>query len=548
MRQRLLLTRFQKILLTLLAGLGIAAALSTMFSLDLEASVPNLLLWIWIGSVGLLAMSVTHKRRGVEGLIAMVTAALFIQILWSFFSWAGSLPRPQLHSGTFYAPNQYAGYVLLLAPMFLSTFLLKQKPAGKVGFGVLTTLAYCSIWLSGSRGGIGAATVGAMVAAFVIFRRVGRRSFFASLVVLALTCVIFLWGGFHLVRPMADEAAALEAQGGKGSVTSSVMQRITWGRGAIAIGLERPVAGAGLGTFGDKFYQIQNPDQQWSLYAHNHYLEAFAEGGFLLLAGVVALPLVVLIFGFVSLKDLPAQKYEGTDESRAWHIGALGGVAGGAVHLLIDHDWSFPSYSAAFVILAVILSSRAGELEVARYPARFAAFLASAGLLILFLLGFSSYLVNSGSWMSPLESARLAARLSPWSAEAHVSTADHLVALGSEGGFKLAKDELTKASRIDQLDPIILWKLAYVYDELGKEEMARRSYAAAIRTVPNAADAYQRAALFEISDGHPEKAIQILERGIRRLSDGRDEYLRELKRRLRHEAMPLYGVSTHVAN
>jgi O-antigen ligase len=502
-------------LLAVLALTLVGAVISTAFSEDLDASVPLLIQWFWLGGTAMLALTVSRGRRGRELLLALLAAALLIQVLWSFYVWWGGRSPNRLQVGTFYAPNQFAGYVLLLAPLFLSMYLFAKGVLRNAGLAVLTTLTYLAILFSGSRGGVVAAIIGGLVA-FVI--AVKHRRWNAVLKGAALLVVFLLMGGLlsgvFLFPGETELTSSLPGVLSKPETVSlSAGARLRWAQGALQIGVNQPLTGSGLGTFGDKFSQIQSPDWRWSRYAHNDYLESFADGGILLLLASTALPIVVVVGVIKRLRAVGSDQLE-------WGIALLAGIVGASFHLLVEHDWSYPAFGSAFVVSAVVatkigvehvehLGGRAGWRSMVAVP-MVLSFIALAGLVL------SRHLISEDrmSDSDDLAKAQLASALAPYSVGPRLVEADELVSRCESGDLNRAQRALSIASSIDELNPVIQWKLAFVMTQQGVLESARASYRQALEITPNSAEAYLRAASFELTVGEPSRAISILDKGI----------------------------------
>ena len=137
-----------------MAGLAVAAAVATAFSRQISVSVPLLVEWLWLGAEALLVAFVARQRRGRELLGGLLLVAVFAQVFWSSYAWWGSQNPAHQQVGTFYAANQYAGYVLLLAPLCLAVCLLSSSWITAGGAAVASAFLYLGIVLSGSRAGI----------------------------------------------------------------------------------------------------------------------------------------------------------------------------------------------------------------------------------------------------------------------------------------------------------------------------------------------------------------------------------------------------------
>ncbi len=460
----------------------LAASVSTVTSLDLDASFPALLNWLWLGGVALLAPAVLQDARRYELMIAALLGAALIQVAYSFWIWQGIGVAGRLQSGTFHSPNQYAGYLILLVPLFLAAALTESGVIRKVGWGLLAVLVYLGIALSGSRAGAVAAVIGVSIAVGICARRRPGRTF-ASLGVIAIG---FVGAGWLMTGPVFFPEAQGEGSTGalttfkskSGSGPRSSFERIEWSKAAFRVGASRPLTGAGLGTFPDMIFEFQDETVPWSRYAHNDYFEAFADGGLPLAIGLIALPITAL--------------WAARRRLSGWRIGLAAGLVGASAHLLVDHDWSYPGYSVTYTVMAMMLA--VDPIDAPRITTKSfrAPLIIVAGALIALLLNGSM----------------------PFATKPQLRKAEELIALGGVQNLRRAEQILVQAMSTDQLDLPLTWQLAAVKNKLGLVDQARRLHEAAINRAPNAMGVYVEAAQFELSANRPDAALKLADRGI----------------------------------
>lgn len=460
----------------------LAASVSTAASLDLDASFPALLNWLWVGAVALLAPAVLQDARRYDLMIAALLGAVLIQVAYSFWIWQGIGVAGRLQSGTFHSPNQYAGYLILLVPILLTAALTEPGVIRKVGWGLLAVLVYLGIALSGSRAGAVAAVIGVCIAVGLCARRQPGRTL-ASLGVIAIG---FVGAGWLMTGPVFFPEVQGEASAGAlttfkskaGSGPRSSFERIEWSKAAFRIGASRPLTGAGLGTFPDMIFEFQDETVPWSRYAHNDYFEAFADGGLPLSGGLIALPITAL---WAARRRLVG-----------WRIGLAAGLVGASAHLLVDHDWSYPGYSVTYMLMAMMLAVDPNDAPRITTKSFRAPLIIVAGALIVLLMNGSK----------------------PFATKPQLRKAEKLIALGGVQNLRQAEKILVQARSTDQLDLPLSWHLASVKNRLGLVDEARRLHEAAINRAPNAIRVYVEAAEFELSAERPEAALKLSNRGI----------------------------------
>jgi O-antigen ligase len=511
-----------KKVLAALAAILIAAGFSAAFSRDLDASVPALTIWGWLAATGFLFAAAAKDASNQRLFLGALVAALFVQSCWSFFVWWGGGEAAPQQSGTFYAPNQYAGYLLLLAPIPAVMSLTKPSRREAMAWGLVAILAYLGVALSGSRGGLIAGAIG-LIAATILASRGGARQvllrgsllacgFTAAGVVLTGPWLFANSSGFSVAGP------ARSVQSKEGSEALSLSMRINWAQGALLIAARSPVIGTGLGTYGDVFVQVQDPRWAWSRYAHNHYLEALAEGGIPLMLGVMALPLISLRKTHVARRSLE-------DPLGVWKIGLWAGLAGASAHLAVDHDWSFPGYAVTYVVVALLLAQSEGHENPAAFTLSPKLSTAVGTVALLFLAVLAGARLSArlqglpGDEESRLRNAHGSIWLAPYTTGPRQRAAALLAKGGTHDGLLEAAQLLSDANGLDELDPRPRWVLADVYVRLGFLEEARDAYRGAVEVALNAPGAYERAANFELSvAGNPRAAAEILDEGIERLT------------------------------
>jgi O-antigen ligase len=427
--------RERRFMVLLFGALAAGAGVSAIFSRNTGASYPLLVQWLWLGASGLLALTVSRRRSGRELLVGALLVAVSAQAFWAFYVWWGSQDPIHQQVGTFYAPNQYAGYLLLLAPLVLAITLTSASRVKAAAAGFVAAYLYLGVALSGSRAGTVAAGCGVLAMVVVASARWLGRTVLRTVPVLAAVAGL----GLLLTGPLLfrSRPVAVGVQGVvavKGADPASLIMRLHWYGAAVQLGVGHPLTGTGLGTYGAMFSSMQQPHWQWSRWAHNQYLEAFAEGGLLLLLGMVGLPALGLIAGYRALRRGPL-------DGNPFRLGLWAGLLGGAVHLLVDHDWSYPAYAVAFVVVAVLVlapwdgpEDRPGDLP-AGHPS------GSRG--------------KPGAWRRTRRTSIAVAAL----------LCVLLAAGGDAGGpaaLAQAAGRLRSAVQRDRLDPTLRWELASI--------------------------------------------------------------------------------------
>ncbi len=336
------------------------------------------------------AAALAAHRRSHRHLLAAVFAAGIFQAAYGMVEYLrGSqwilwtVPRSftDVATGTYVNRNHYAGALELPLFLGLGFFLARRTPAGApapargwrarlahslerpggptVALGMLTAIVAMGLVLSFSRSGIAASAVTAGALLALGESRKGKRARAAVLGVswaaVALFSVLILW-----TRP----AVLSGPPSGPGSAESRLL---VW-RDSLRIVRDYPVLGTGLGTFEDIYPAYQDGRLQMIFdHAHNDYLQALVEGGFL--GAAAAVFLAALFFAGV------ARRFRRSDEPGD---PLLAGAAAGLVCLLLheftDFNLRIPANALMFFTVAGALwgglrstteEPRTGRLHIA---------------------------------------------------------------------------------------------------------------------------------------------------------------------------------------
>jgi hypothetical protein len=158
-------------------------------------------------------------------------------------------------------------------------------------------------------------------------------------------------------------------------------------RAAVDLGLDHPFTGAGFDSFGSAGSARMPVGSGLSAFVHNGYLQAFSDGGTLLLVAVTVATGLPLAAG---LRLMMSSRSRRGDEVAA--IGVPAALLALIVHSGVDFDWLYPSLLGLFAILAALLpatrpvTSRRTQGEGGRrYPV--ASSLVVCGLVLIAMAG-----------------------------------------------------------------------------------------------------------------------------------------------------------------
>ena len=259
--------------------------------------------------------------------------------------------RESRFGGWIYGPyvnhNHYAGLMELLVPIPLVVSLNEHahSQTRKMAFAAASVMA-TSIFLSGSRGGMAAFAVQALILGGLVLRKNRgqiRRSAMAIGIFVILLLGMMLWLGssdvFERITSINHEARA-ELSGGT---------RVQIDRDTIKMFSCRPLLGWGLGTFAEAYPQFRSFYSDFSVNAaHNDYLQFLAETGILGFA-------VMLWFVFTMYRAACAKLGRwSTNTNAGVALAGMLSCTGILVHSALDFNLQVPANAALFYALAVV--------------------------------------------------------------------------------------------------------------------------------------------------------------------------------------------------
>jgi hypothetical protein len=379
-------------------------------------------------ATGLAFVAVRHLWRSEWGQMAVggVVAATLLRAWYgAFLAWWGSGMgggRPQWlalswhnQSGTLMA----AGAVAALAVAILGPARLRLAVA--VFGGALAA----ATWLSGSRGAVLVAILGAAVvlalppetrlAGRSLRRSPGPRS--------PPSWRSSPWERSSRTdhRPLADRDQAAE---------QNLRMRVGHAEAAVRMALEEPLTGTGPGSYRWASLPVYPEDTNLTSSAHNEYLEAFGETGIL---GGLPVAVAALAGAWLVLTQLTRRRAlansSASDHRGAGVVAACGVVTVLGVHAGADFDWD---YALLPVLLAAGIAILSAERPSAREAPRWMA--AGAGAMIVGAAGLAVTVGLLGVGSAP-----------PWQLDVHsVQTAiaedDPATAPGSPRRLSTAPD------------------------------------------------------------------------------------------------------------
>jgi hypothetical protein len=241
--------------------------------------------------------------------------------------------------------NAFAGALLLWAPALTITLWnwTRRLPsiAQKVVVGLFAYLTLaCFFWTGSKAGWLIAIAVTAVGLLHIEMKRSLKIGIVSGVLILGLL-------GFAIKYRNYFE---------KGATSASA--RFTYWQAALKIARERPILGAGPGTFAKTFAPIKPPEAEMARLTHNDYLEQACDSGWL--AAILYTVFIVssLILGHRAIRKSPL------------HFGVWLGLLGWALQSFVEFGLYIPAIAwSAFILLGWLMANSLSE-KTAPPPAR----------------------------------------------------------------------------------------------------------------------------------------------------------------------------------
>jgi hypothetical protein len=139
----------------------------------------------------------------------------------------------------------------------------------------------------------------------------------------------------------------------------SVKVRFEYFWSTLVMIAHRPVFGFGPGTFGNVFARFKLFGGEETQFAHNNYLQVFAESGIFAGIGFGLFFAIVWLRGFYIMKQKTGRSFD-----EAVRVGAFLGLTGFLLHGLIDFDLYVPGAALNAFVLAAFIFQDEGRKAV----------------------------------------------------------------------------------------------------------------------------------------------------------------------------------------
>ncbi len=337
-----------------------AVVISTLFSLNIRVSLKEIYKFIpYLAAYYLMGRISPLQRR--EVLIVLVAAGFLLslyaiyQFFWGFQKVLDYLGPAEVHAyareflsrkrvfATFLSPNMFAGYLIMLLPLGVGLFfdgLIKKKPLFCLSTGCSILLMFTALVLSKSIGAWLSLLVIFLVfsALLCVYFPIFRPKVILSAVFICII-IISILAGILIIR--ADSLLDFS------DLQNPIAQRLYFWRSTVKIIKDFPFAGVGPGNFGSIYRNYKMPPAVKTQFAHNSYLQLWAETGILGIAAWLWLSIASLRLGLRKLTTLKSQGY--------LMVSLLAASSAFLIHNLIDFDFFLPEVALHWwVILGLI--------------------------------------------------------------------------------------------------------------------------------------------------------------------------------------------------
>jgi O-antigen ligase len=292
-------------------GWRLFASLRNLFYLFVPVALFNFALTIW--------QTLSFSENRAAGL---------------FFSWFNNAQ---------YFPNAMGLFCVMLVPVFVGS-----KTVNPYLRYLLTGATLVSLFLSWSRG----ATLVLLLISAVMFvywlLKKQYRSLLAYLLTLALAILLFLGLSFGRAElGLSTNSLLSKAQFAGTEANTSVGERRDFMISGLALAIDGPVFGYGIGTFPYIYPSRQEVFLANAPHAHNWLINLALERGIL-----TVLPLLVLLFSLIwaYLRNWKAQDQE-------VHFVVLA-LCAGFLHNMLDFNFNFAINYAVFAVLLAFLLAK----------------------------------------------------------------------------------------------------------------------------------------------------------------------------------------------
>lgn len=504
---------------------SVLLGISAFGSVSLHATLRELANMFGYLLVFLMVADLRGNRRAMNAVLAslvlsaMVVGAVGVKEYLMSYRVAGSDWRV---FSTFFNPDYFAGFLVLLLPIVIAWFLSKTSISISAISAAAGLFTLGSLMLTGSRFGALAGFIGgvAFFGMAGISKSIGKSERIRLLIIIVPAFLAVAVLAKPLVHKLSGE------HGVKAESHSMNFRLYTW-QGTARMAAANPVKGTGLGTF--EYAYPKYAKVGYTRLAHDSYLQLAAEAGPL---AAVSLIVLLAITVFPTMWAVLMRRFRADDDDSVgqfvWEpktdllvCGLIAGVLASCARNLVDSDWYITAVGLSFWIVlgAVVGLAYPVERKVVRFtPNSYAAVstgLALALVLLMFGLTGAGYfaegdsLAMQGDIPAAMDAYKQAASIDRLDPVPHLDLAKCYMSmaegLGNSTYAERAKDELETAASLTPTSGKTYYRLGKTLDYLNERDEAIVSANKALKYDPNSPEVLNLLAeLLERSGKHSE--------------------------------------------
>jgi tetratricopeptide (TPR) repeat protein len=255
-----------------------------------------------------------------------------------YLFWMAAGKQFPFMTSTFYESDVFAGYLILLIPTAASFAFSSEDRIRQLLYSMTAFFMMITLFFTSSRGAILIFIfICILWTAFAYQKKPILAKFSLGILLFCIsTAFIYLSLFKHKFTLKSIYMKAVNPQ----SWFTAIGARLSFWIGGIKIFIHHPVLGSGPNTFGRLFPQYQKYFFWYSRFPHNFYIQLLSDQGMINFLLFSSLIMLILIQGFKSLKT----------ETKNYFLllGLTCGFLAGSLHLFIDVDSNFLSWSVLF--------------------------------------------------------------------------------------------------------------------------------------------------------------------------------------------------------
>ena len=350
----------------ILVFLGIAVISTIFISSYKYLSIDWLANLITYAAIYFIIVNNIHTEVEIKWLIrAMLFAGTIVGVygILRYFGVLDILPHSEDRriSSVYYHPSHYAGFLVMVTPLAVASFLFSKSFWKTLTFGALSALLIVNLALSFSISNLAFVISMIFLLIVILYLREWRVVIKRVLPVIAVFFCLYL---FALVStsPLLTHYAFPTRFGQITKVLGlAINGRIEIWHYGLSEFLERPCFGWGLGLFSDVFSKYRPPTRTNFLnYAHSDYLQIISD------MGIIGLGVYLILIGVLLVKGMSLLKHT-TGYNRVLAIGVVTALFGAIVRSLWDNNlFLVQSLSVYFFTLGAITMVMKREVYLAR--------------------------------------------------------------------------------------------------------------------------------------------------------------------------------------